>query len=71
MYLKRQAFLVLGLSKSGRAASEFLLAERAVTYVYDDIDSERVEQTISALEQKGARRVKKEDLPRVDRKNVV
>lgn len=65
MYLKRQAFLVLGLSKSGRAAAEFLLAEKAVTYVYDDIDSERVEQTATALEQKGARRVKKEDLPRV------
>jgi UDP-N-acetylmuramoylalanine--D-glutamate ligase len=65
MYLKKQAFLVLGLSKSGKAAAEFLLAEKAVTYVYDDIDSERVEQTITALEQKGARRVKKEDFSRV------
>lgn len=63
MYLKRQVFLVLGLSKSGKAAAEFLLAEKAVTYIYDDIFSERIEQTAVELEEKGARRVKKEDLP--------
>lgn len=65
MYLKRQVFLVLGLSKSGRAASEFLLKENAVTYIYDDIFSERVEQTARQLEGLGAKRVKKEDLPRM------
>ena len=65
MYLKRQVFLVLGLSKSGRAATEFLLSEKAVTYIYDDISSDRVEQTATALVDLGARRVKKEDLPRM------
>ena len=65
MYLKRQVFLVLGLSKSGRAATEFLLAEKATVYIYDDIFSERVQQTANDLVEKGARRVEKEDLPQV------
>ncbi len=64
MYFKRQAFLVLGLSKSGRAAAEFLLSRGAAVYIYDDIQSERVEQAATLLESKGARRVKKEDLIR-------
>lgn len=63
MYLKRQAFLVLGLSKSGRAAAEFLLSEKAITYIYDDMNSDRVEQVSVALEKQGAKRVAKEDLP--------
>ena len=65
MYLKRQAFLVLGLSKSGQAAAEFLLENHAVTYLYDDAVSERLEQTTAWLEQKGAKRVGKDDLPKV------
>ena len=65
MYLKRQTFLVLGLSKSGRAATEFLLRNSATVYVYDDLSSDRVEQMISSLESKGAKRVKKEDLPKM------
>ena len=65
MYLRRQVFLVLGLSMSGRAATEFLLLEKATVYIYDDIYSERVSQTAAMLEAKGARRVDKEDLPQV------
>lgn len=65
MYFQRQAFFVLGLSKSGRAAAEFLLANGAVVYAYDDLQTERVEQTAATLEKQGARRVKKEDLSRM------
>ncbi|MBE7077357.1 MAG: UDP-N-acetylmuramoyl-L-alanine--D-glutamate ligase [Clostridiales bacterium] len=65
MYLSRQVFLVLGLSKSGKAAAEFLLARNAFVYVYDDLLGERIEQTMGELEKKGARRVKKEDLSRM------
>lgn len=65
MYLKRQTFLVLGLSKSGRAAAEYLLSKGAVVYLYDDLSSERVEQTLSSLETKGGRRLKKEQLATV------
>ena len=65
MYLKRQTFLVLGLSKSGCAAVDFLLKNQAATYIYDDMSGERMEQTIRTLEEKGAKRVKKEDLARM------
>ena len=65
MYIQRQTFLVLGLSKSGAAAAEFLLGRGGNVYVYDDIASERVENAVVALEKKGARRVKQEELAQV------
>ncbi len=65
MYFQRQIFLVLGLSKSGRAAAKFLLQNKATVYIYDDLSSDRMEQTIADLEQKGAKRVRKEELFRM------
>lgn len=65
MYLQRQAFLVFGLSKSGRTAAEFLLSKGAVTYIYDELSTERIEQTAQELASNGAKRVKKEELARV------
>ncbi len=62
MYLNRQVFLILGLSRSGKAAAEFLLARGATIYLYDDVKGDRLEQTAEALEQKGAKRVGKEEL---------
>ena len=62
MYPCRQNFLVLGLSKSGQAAAEFLLELKAIVYIYDDLTNERVEQMAKNLEDKGARRIKKEQL---------
>lgn len=62
MYPIRQNFLVLGLSRSGRAAAEFLLHKQANVYIYDDITSERIEQTARELEALGAKRIKKETL---------
>lgn len=65
MYLKNQAFFVLGLSRSGKAAAEFLLSRNAKVYIYDDIEGERVEKAAQELMQKGAQRVKKEELSQV------
>ncbi len=62
MYLKKQSFFVLGLSRSGRAAAEFLLRNGAIVYIYDDVVSERVERVAVALAEKGAKRVEKENL---------
>jgi UDP-N-acetylmuramoylalanine--D-glutamate ligase len=62
MYLKNQTFLVLGLSKSGCEATEFLLAKKALVYVYDDISNARIEQALSTLVEKGAKRVESEEL---------
>lgn len=59
MYPAKQTFFVLGISKSGRAAAEFLLKRKANVYIYDDLESERIETTIKELEKLGAKRVEK------------
>lgn len=64
MYPKRQSFLVLGLSRSGKAAAEFLLTRGAFVYLYDDLSNERTEQALRDLEKKGAKPFKKEEIPR-------
>ena len=62
MYPSRQTFLVLGLSRSGKAATEFLLSEKAEVYVYDDNSSERTLSIANELSEKGAKIVMKEEL---------
>ena len=62
MYLSKQKFFVLGLSKSGKAAAQFLLAQGASVYVYDDVISERVDKTAQELIQNGAKRITKEQI---------
>ena len=62
MYPEKQIFLVLGLSRSGRSAAEFLLSRGATVYIYDDITSERVEKTAKDLQEKGAKRVEQNAL---------
>lgn len=62
MYPEKQIFFVLGLSRSGRSAAQFLLSRGGTVYIYDDITSERVEKTARELEAKGAKRVNKEQL---------
>ena len=62
MYLSKQSFLVFGLSKSGCAAAEFLLSQSATTFIYDEFNTERIERTVDSLVERGAKRVKKEDL---------
>ncbi len=62
MYLKNQAYFVLGLSRSGKAATQFLLKRGATAYIYDDIEGERIEQTVAELVELGAIRVKREEV---------
>ena len=62
MYPEKQTFLVLGLSRSGTAVAEYLLEQKSVVYLYDDLASETLEKTIAMLEEKGGKRVKKEQL---------
>ena len=62
MFPNRQTFFVLGLSRSGKAAAEFLLERKARVYIYDDIAGAGVEKTVKELEQAGAIPVLREDL---------
>ncbi len=57
MFPEKQTFCILGLSRSGRAAAEFLLSRGATCYIYDDISAERVERVAETLCEKGAKRV--------------
>lgn len=54
MFPRQQSFFVLGLSKSGMAAAEFLLKHGAKTYVYDDVSGEKIARAIHALTALGA-----------------
>ncbi len=54
MYPVRQAFFVLGLSRSGKAAAEFLLKRKAKTYIYDDVQGGVVEKNSKELVSLGA-----------------
>lgn len=62
MDLKRQSFLVLGLSKSGEAAAEYLLSQGAKTFIFDDLDSEKIRRQRQALVSQGAVWAEKEML---------
>lgn len=65
MYPAKQTFLVLGLSRSGCAAAEFLLEKKAKVYIYDDVPGEGVEKSVQMLEEKGAVKADKEQLTRM------
>lgn len=68
MYPEQQTFLILGLSKSGKSATEFLLSRGATVYVYDDVNGERLIKTLKELTERGALCVDKEklgDMPNV------
>lgn len=54
MYFGNQKFLVVGLSRSGEGSANFLLKRGALVYVYDDVVTEKVSQTINCLKQRGA-----------------
>lgn len=62
MYLQQQSFLVLGLSRSGTAAAEFLLKAKAKVYLYDDIDGENIRASRKKIEDLGGMTLEKEKL---------
>ncbi len=62
MYPVRQAFFVLGLSRSGKAAAEFLLKRKAKTYIYDDVQSGVVEKNCKELVALGAELLTREQV---------
>ena len=62
MYPANQSFLVLGLSRSGVAAAEYLLGEGAETFVFDDVRGGAVEKAAKSLAEKGAKIANENDL---------
>lgn len=62
MYYGNQKFLVAGLSRSGAGSAEFLLRRGASVYIYDDFTSDKISETVDALQAKGAVSVTAETL---------
>lgn len=54
MDIKRQKFIVLGISKSGEAITEYLLKEGGHVFIHDDNDGEKVRKTVERLCAQGA-----------------
>ena len=63
MLFSKQTFLVAGLSRSGIAASEYLISRGATVYLYDDVDDEGVRAAVSRLTEQGCTAVAKDELP--------
>ena len=62
MYLRRDKFLVVGVSKSGMSAAELLLKRGAKCYIYDDGTTEAVREAEQTLINKGAILVMKDEI---------
>lgn len=62
MLYSGQTFLVAGLSRSGIAASEYLLSRGAKVYCFDDVEDGSVAQTARELGAKGCVIVHREEL---------
>ena len=54
MYFKGQKFFVAGMSVSGESSARFLLERGADVYIYDDVLSEKISQTMNELASIGA-----------------
>ena len=55
MYLNKTVFLVAGISRSGIAATEFLLSHGAECFICDEMDTEGIRTSTAMLSAKGAR----------------
>lgn len=62
MYYRNQSFFVMGLSRSGLSAADFLLARGAKVYLFDDVDSPQIQAAEEELSARGAVLVTKESL---------
>ena len=62
MNFKRQTFLIVGISKSGVSATLFLLERGAKCYIYEELSSPKIDESISRLIEKGAIKTSKTDI---------
>lgn len=68
MYLEKQTFFVFGLSRSGKAAAEFLRRQNATVYIYDDTLEGNVQKIVEDLKSLGAVWIEKEEISRMHEK---
>lgn len=54
MFVKNQKFLVLGVSKSGFSAANYILDNGGICYFYEENSSEKINESINVLTERGA-----------------
>ncbi len=55
MYLKTQKFLIIGISKSGFAATKYAISHGADCYIYEELNNAKIQASISELKSIGAK----------------
>lgn len=58
-------FFVIGVSKSGFSACEYILNKGGICYFYEENDSEKIKESISRIKELGGIRVYKEDAEKI------
>ena len=61
MDIRTQKFFILGVSKSGYSACEYLLNKNAECYIFEELKSAKIEQAINTLTSLGAKIVQTEN----------
>ncbi len=65
MDVKSQKFFVLGVSKSGVAAAEFILNKGGECFFYEELQSPKIEQAISKLTELGGKKVDNDNVDEI------
>ena len=57
MYITNMKFLILGVSRSGSSAGNYILDNGGKCYLYEEVENEKINQNIDELIKKGAKRI--------------
>ena len=62
MFIKCQKFLVVGVSKSGFSAASYILGKGGDCYIYEELKSDKIDESVEKLTELGAKRADKENI---------
>lgn len=65
MFIEKQTFLVMGLSRSGMEAAEFLLEKKGKVYLYDDTKNDKIRDNTKKLISNGGEEISAEQLEEI------
>lgn len=65
MYIKNQKFLVLGVSKSGYSVAKRILQKQGTCYLFEQLKSTNIDESIKELISLGAKRVYQNDVDKI------
>lgn len=65
MYIKTQKFLILGISKSGYAVAKYILQNKGICYLFEELKSTKIELALEELHGLGGIRVSKDEIDKI------